>query len=211
MSAITSKTKKAIWDQVTTDFNAQAESKRSSEEIQKKWDNLVQRNKAIYMDFAQNRDRTGGGEAPSKLTPLTDAVMDVIGRHSANILGIASMEMDSTMLTLDSNCVPGDSSFATLLSLPLPSTSAGYTTPTQISISSDHSIPTWTSELGQSNGIQSVIDVIPTRVSKKAASGSQVFDCRCTCHSYIEKLKVTKLELQIKKLRKELREDIGEE
>jgi hypothetical protein len=59
LSAITSKTKKAIWDQVTTDFNAQAESKRSSEEIQKKWDNLVQRNKAIYMDFAQNRDRTG--------------------------------------------------------------------------------------------------------------------------------------------------------
>jgi hypothetical protein len=58
-SGITSSTKKINWTKITENFNTVAEVPRKTEDIVKKWDNLVQTHRLKYQDFQREQSATG--------------------------------------------------------------------------------------------------------------------------------------------------------
>ncbi|KAL4236150.1 hypothetical protein ACF0H5_004536 [Mactra antiquata] len=102
---ITSASKKSLWDTIHKEFTLQADVPRTCSELVKKWDNLVQKSRAQYSDFVHERNKTGGGQCTKELSPVIDAVMSLIGKHSINVNGIHSSG-DSTRVMIDLISVP---------------------------------------------------------------------------------------------------------
>ncbi|XP_046562332.1 uncharacterized protein LOC124271275 [Haliotis rubra] len=73
--------------------------KRTKEEIEKKWKNMKSSRKKSYSTFHRATTTTGGGPPPTPLSPVTDNVIDVIGRENEILRGI-NQTMDSTMLQI---------------------------------------------------------------------------------------------------------------
>uniref|UniRef100_K1PKX6 Uncharacterized protein n=1 Tax=Magallana gigas TaxID=29159 RepID=K1PKX6_MAGGI len=79
---------------------ATSSTKRSVEEVEKKWHNIQMRGKAEIADARRSAKKTGGGPAGKPLTPLAEAVESVIGTDNISISGIPGA-VDTTFLMLD--------------------------------------------------------------------------------------------------------------
>lgn len=94
--------KKGVWPAVADLYNAQADTQRKPDDLQKKWDNLTQVHRAKYSDYVRATSATGGGPCKAQLSTLTDAVMGVIGKSAVNVVGIApELGYDTTWLQVN--------------------------------------------------------------------------------------------------------------
>ncbi|XP_052276045.1 uncharacterized protein LOC127875222 [Dreissena polymorpha] len=186
--SITSTSKKLMWEKVGTLFNMRAEYPRDVVVLQKKWDNLIQTHRSKYQDhlFAQNK--TGGGAVTTVLGPITEAIMDVVGRSSSNTVGIVETTFDSGFLQLDAFDAFSDS----------PGASQGLQTATAIHLP--------TAAPNRFNRALPVTGSGPAAIANDAASNATIETvcCSCGCHTRVQKLKEEKLTLQIKLLKRQL-------
>ncbi|XP_046546072.1 uncharacterized protein LOC124256159 [Haliotis rubra] len=88
-----------LFQSITDSLNAGGSVKRTKEEIEKKWKNMKSSGKKSYSTFHRATTTTGGGPPPTPLSPVTDNVIDVIGRENEILTGI-NQTMDSTMLQI---------------------------------------------------------------------------------------------------------------
>ncbi|XP_052817934.1 uncharacterized protein LOC128243952 [Mya arenaria] len=95
-NGITSQTKKTCWKMIQAKFNASGSEQRDADHLEKKWDNLCALHRSIYADHQRSLAMTGMGPVPSKYSLITEAVMDVVGRSTASVVGAATMATDST-------------------------------------------------------------------------------------------------------------------
>ncbi|XP_052788797.1 uncharacterized protein LOC128223560 [Mya arenaria] len=93
---ITSQTKKTCWKMIQAKFNASGSEQRDADHLEKKWDNLCALHRSIYADHQRSLAMTGMGPVPSKYSLITEAVMDVVGRSTASVVGAATMATDIT-------------------------------------------------------------------------------------------------------------------
>lgn len=103
-----------MWQEIEEKFNAQASCKREGC-LQKKWDNIKTKHRAIYSDYKREMATTGGGPggpAEKRMFIITHAVMDLIGRETVSIQGVVAATMDTTSNQLrnsmekDENTIP---------------------------------------------------------------------------------------------------------
>ncbi|XP_056002975.1 uncharacterized protein LOC130049433 [Ostrea edulis] len=80
--------------------NYSSSTKRTVEEVEKKWHNIQMKGKAELADARRSVKQTGGGPAGKPLTPLAEAVGSVIGTNNISISGIPGT-VDTTYLMLD--------------------------------------------------------------------------------------------------------------
>ncbi|XP_046560555.1 uncharacterized protein LOC124269576 [Haliotis rubra] len=71
---------------------------RTRDELGKNWKNLKSSSKETYSKFRQQTIATGGGP-PTPVSPVTDAVVEAIGRDNLSLTGISD-SYDSTALQL---------------------------------------------------------------------------------------------------------------
>ncbi|XP_060574015.1 uncharacterized protein LOC132731776 [Ruditapes philippinarum] len=174
-SSITSSTKKINWTKITENFITVAEVPRKTEDIVKKWDNLVQTHRLKYQDFQREQSATGGGPQPGKMSAITEAVMDVIGRNSVNTVGIpGSTNYDSSLMMLER---------LTQKTTDNTKTTEDIDIITEIMLS-DH---------------DSEVDLVGLKTSKRSlpSTSTSCTKCQCLDCSSMRQLKRKKLELQI--------------
>uniref|UniRef100_A0A8W8IDY6 Myb-like domain-containing protein n=1 Tax=Magallana gigas TaxID=29159 RepID=A0A8W8IDY6_MAGGI len=99
-AGVTTVKKRETWGKITDAINATSSTKRSVEEVEKKWHNIQMRGKAEIADARRSAKKTGGGPAGKPLTPLAEAVESVIGTDNISISGIPGA-VDTTFLMLD--------------------------------------------------------------------------------------------------------------
>ncbi|XP_052256773.1 uncharacterized protein LOC127861983 isoform X2 [Dreissena polymorpha] len=97
---ISKATKNALWVAVTENVNARAQFRREQSILEKKWENLQRDHRNLYMDFQREISLTGRGPIGRTLSVLTEAVIDVIGKQSAAVVGAAGAAYDSTLASL---------------------------------------------------------------------------------------------------------------
>ncbi|XP_046556163.1 uncharacterized protein LOC124265414 [Haliotis rubra] len=84
---------------ITDTLNSSITHKRTRDEVEKKWKNLKSSSKKTYSKFRQQTIATGGGPPPTPVSPVTDAVVEAIGRDNVSLTGISD-SCDSTALQL---------------------------------------------------------------------------------------------------------------
>ncbi|XP_055999270.1 myb-related transcription factor, partner of profilin-like [Ostrea edulis] len=99
-TGVTTLKKREIWRKITDAINASSSTKRTVEEVEKKWHNIQMKGKAELADARRSVKQTGGGPAGKPLTPLAEAVGSVIGTNNISISGIPGT-VDTTYLMLD--------------------------------------------------------------------------------------------------------------
>ncbi|KAH3737053.1 hypothetical protein DPMN_043629 [Dreissena polymorpha] len=178
-----------MWETVSSIFNVRAEYPRECIVLQKKWDNLVQTHRAKYQDHLLAQNRTGGGAVNTVLGPVTEAIMDVVGRGSSNIVGIGEHTLDS--LQLDAFDAFGDS----------PGASQGTQTASAVHLT--------TAALNSFNRPSPVTGSASATFANDDTSNATIETvcCSCGCHTRVQKLKEEKLILQIKLLKKQLKHE----
>ncbi|XP_071117454.1 uncharacterized protein [Haliotis cracherodii] len=96
---ITSLKRQEAWQMITDTLNASLMNKRTKEEVEKKRKNLKSQSKKAFSNFRQQTIATGGGPPPIPVSPVTDAVVEAIGRDNMSLTGISN-SCDSTALQL---------------------------------------------------------------------------------------------------------------
>uniref|UniRef100_A0A8W8JD07 Myb/SANT-like DNA-binding domain-containing protein n=1 Tax=Magallana gigas TaxID=29159 RepID=A0A8W8JD07_MAGGI len=99
-AGVTTVKKRETWGEITDAINATSSTKRSVEEVEKKWHNIQMRGKAEIADARRSAKKTGGGPAGKPLTPLSEAAESVIGTGNISISGIPDA-VDTTFLMFD--------------------------------------------------------------------------------------------------------------
>ncbi|XP_067670609.1 nuclear apoptosis-inducing factor 1-like [Haliotis asinina] len=97
---VTSANRHEAWQKITDTLNANGHQQRSKEEVIKKWKNLKSAGKSAYSTFKNSTTATGGGPPPTPISPVTEAVVDCIGRDNTVLTGIGPMSMDSSFIQL---------------------------------------------------------------------------------------------------------------
>ncbi|KAH3818428.1 hypothetical protein DPMN_120052 [Dreissena polymorpha] len=97
---ISKATKNALWVSVAENFNARAQFRREQFILEKKWENLQRDHRNLYMDYQREISLTGRGPIGRTLSVLKEAVIDVIGKQSAAVVGAAEAAYDSTLTSL---------------------------------------------------------------------------------------------------------------
>ncbi|XP_052806428.1 uncharacterized protein LOC128235663 [Mya arenaria] len=199
--SITTKTKRHMWEEtIPKMYNAGSEFPRSSIDLLKKWDNLVQRHNNLYQDYIQNQQKTGGGPNAGTIGLLTDAVISVVGKKACGLIGIsgqAGMPMDSGFLQLPSNNV--STGISTTNGSDLNSASTwGISASSNASLSASEDLVT------NYSPVQMVTDL---NVTSETYNISDSVICTCSCHTVMQGLREEKLRLQIRVLKKQLGEE----
>lgn len=96
---LTSKMKRDAWEKISSQLNASSAIKRSTEEIEKKWNNILSSCKSEISNFRKSSTATGGGPPSKPLSALAETVQMVIGESNAIITGIDG-GIDSSVLHL---------------------------------------------------------------------------------------------------------------
>ncbi|XP_046345485.2 uncharacterized protein LOC124126110 isoform X2 [Haliotis rufescens] len=99
---ITSLKRQEAWqvrEMITDTLNASLMHRRTKEEVEKKWKNLKSQSKKAFSNLRQQTIATGGGPPPIPVSPVTDAVVEAIGRDNMSLTGISN-SCDSTALQL---------------------------------------------------------------------------------------------------------------
>ncbi|XP_067684406.1 nuclear apoptosis-inducing factor 1-like [Haliotis asinina] len=97
---VTSANRHEAWQKITDTLNANGRQQRSKEEVIKKWKNLKSAGKSAYSTFKNSTTATGGGPPPTPISPVTEAVVDCIGRDNTVLTGIGPMSLDSSFIQL---------------------------------------------------------------------------------------------------------------
>ncbi|XP_029823096.2 uncharacterized protein LOC115309071 isoform X2 [Ixodes scapularis] len=58
------------------------------DQLQQCWRNLLKKTRQLYSLYKKHKQRTGAGPNPHVLTPLVEAVLEVIGEDSPNLCGL---------------------------------------------------------------------------------------------------------------------------
>ncbi|KAM7281344.1 uncharacterized protein ISCGN_005716, partial [Ixodes scapularis] len=61
---------------------------RTPDQLQQCWRNLLKKTRQLYSLFKKHEQRTGAGPNSHVLTPLVEAVLEVIGEDSPNLCGL---------------------------------------------------------------------------------------------------------------------------
>ncbi|XP_046551421.1 myb-related transcription factor, partner of profilin-like [Haliotis rubra] len=94
---VTSAKRQEAWQVITATINSAGLHPRSKEEVEKKWKNIKSQSKQKYSKFNRKTRGTGGGPAPTPISPVTDAVIDILGQDNVALTGVPG-SVDSTML-----------------------------------------------------------------------------------------------------------------
>ncbi|XP_046547826.1 myb-related transcription factor, partner of profilin-like [Haliotis rubra] len=104
---VTSAKRQEAWQVITATINSAGLHPRSKEEVEKKWKNIKSQSKQKYSEFSRlTRGTGGGGPAPTPISPVTDAVIDILGQDNVALTGVPG-SVDSTMLQV-LDLVPAD-------------------------------------------------------------------------------------------------------
>ncbi|XP_046573570.1 uncharacterized protein LOC124281673 [Haliotis rubra] len=96
---VTATSRQETWQKITDTINSIGQQ-RSRDEVIKKWKNLKSAGKKNYSTFKNATTATGGGPPPTPISPVTEAVVDCIGRENTVLTGIGPMSMDSSFIQL---------------------------------------------------------------------------------------------------------------
>nr|XP_022290079.1 uncharacterized protein LOC111101768 [Crassostrea virginica] len=201
---LTSQMKRDTWENISKQFNASALTPRTTEEIEKKWNNILSTSKAEISSFRKQSTLTGGGPPPKPLSPLAETVEMVIGERNSIIDGISG-GIDSSLInqlvTEDSMCsiqiLQEPSQNDTLISA-LPLLPIFSPSPVNVSSSSTTSMPV---------RAHITSPVMPRHVPKSSVTGKK------SNQEIIEELTIKKLkveteyfEMKVKALKRKLEE-----
>ncbi|XP_067668668.1 myb-related transcription factor, partner of profilin-like [Haliotis asinina] len=85
------------WQVITATLNSSGLHPRTKEGVEKKWKNIKSRSKQKYSDFSRMTKGTAGGPAPTPVSPVTNAGIDILGQDNVALTGVPG-SLDSTML-----------------------------------------------------------------------------------------------------------------
>ncbi|CAN7938319.1 unnamed protein product [Ixodes hexagonus] len=83
-ATVTTQTKRRAWDEIYRAMGCL----RTPDQLQQCWRNLLKKTRQLYSLFKKHEQRTGAGPNPHVLTPLVEAVLEVIGEDSPNLCGL---------------------------------------------------------------------------------------------------------------------------
>ncbi|XP_071100859.1 nuclear apoptosis-inducing factor 1-like [Haliotis cracherodii] len=94
---VTSARRQEAWQVITATLNSSCSHPRTKEEVEKKWKNVKSQAKHKYSEFGKLTKGTGGGPAPAPISPVTNAVIDILGQDNVTLTGVPG-SIDTTML-----------------------------------------------------------------------------------------------------------------
>ncbi|XP_069108898.1 nuclear apoptosis-inducing factor 1-like [Argopecten irradians] len=105
-AGVTTQRKREAWQRITDAINASSTVRRSVEEVEKKWHNLHMKGKAELSDHRRQAVMTGGGPSSMpQISPIAEAVGNVIGLDNVSICGIDGAVDTSMMMLLNTDPV----------------------------------------------------------------------------------------------------------
>ncbi|XP_033726344.1 uncharacterized protein LOC117315974 [Pecten maximus] len=103
-AGVTTQRKRETWRIISDKINASSCVRRSVEEVEKKWHNLHMKGKTELSDHRRQAVMTGGGPSSApQISPIAEAVGNVIGLDNVSICGISGAVDTSMMMLLNTD------------------------------------------------------------------------------------------------------------